>query len=99
MTMSLCHCRSPNRQNSAAQNKASYGSTVNPAGAQLFGKKVSAAIPLLRGHSGRGEERTPLLVVPEKSWPENAALVCRQIGPAIALDIIPLLEMAAARNR
>src|SRR5471032_78631 len=51
------------------------------------------ALPVLPCGSGRGEERPTLMVVPENSWAEFAAVVAGQIRPAVAVHVVLCLPV------
>src|SRR5947209_1780418 len=91
----------------ARQQKASDQARVEPARVEPLaergaggsdGAAEGAALAVLDCGSDRHEEGAPGLVVPEESRPQLRAPVARQVGPAVAVEVLAALAVRAAEQ-
>ena len=80
---------------------------VEALGGEVFGRRSSVGSHTPRhrsaaavfGHRSRGEEnRSTRSVLPHEPRPRDSAAVARQICPSVFVDVVPLLEMSAAKE-
>src|SRR5437867_9945801 len=104
----MCHRRSHAQDRCATDERLKREPGVEPAGIERFDVRFAsgpehrlghrAAFSLLDGQPDSREERTACFVVPEHTRPYDTTLVLRQIGPAIAVDVEPLLAVSARQQ-
>ena len=58
-----------------------------------------AAVAILVGKAGRGEEGSAAAAIPEHARTHDASRIAREIGPRIVVDVVGLLPVAATEQR